>query len=100
MKKYKTMQELFRNAKRWTKGAYSRSSNHHQCRVDGRSVVSFCLYGGLDLIHSGDHIQAEMAIHKAISKLYPEFSCNIVEFNDAKTITIKDIQKVVKLANV
>jgi len=102
MKKYKTLKGLFKDYKHWTKDTYARDSSGVSQKLTSPKAVSFCLHGGLKLVYTNHRTRAaaEKRILKVITKLYPKFVYNIVGFNDSNATHIKDIRKVVKLANV
>ncbi len=93
MKKYKTLQKLFADPKRWIKGDYAKSKSGRSVDPTSKSAVKFCLLGGLQAVHDGSSYHA--AHHKIMS-----VSDDFVNFNDAPETTIKDIQILVKKAKV
>lgn len=115
MKDFKTLQDMFADPKRWTKGAAARYETG-TC-ADGISnvgVASVCLLGGLHHVYHEDGKKLEEVrekLQEAIGELFPERSPAITAFpktrqrlihpfNDHSLTTITDVQKVCALANV
>jgi len=107
MKKYKTLQELFSNPRRWTKGSYAKNKSGDLVSVSSEQAVCFCLYGGADAVYGFNLTNKKL--HMVLNKLTKFVTKRLViadidnaleEYNDHPKTTIKDIQSLVKEANV
>lgn len=94
MKKFDTLQELFADPKRWTKGAYARNKYNTIVSFENPSATCFCLAGGLLSVYEG------IDYFRAINSLYKGCRLRLSKFNDDPSTTIEDIQELVKKANV
>lgn len=92
-----TLQKFFSNPKRWVKGTY--------CKDD----MACCLYGAIDrVVPFAKRPETRRKLIKAFRSFYTnvlkrpvnEATYNIIVFNDNVARGIKDIQWVVKKANV
>lgn len=104
MKKYKTLQELFRSAKRWTKGASARAKDWKACLPVGPIATCFCITGGLKRIYSpcsDEYSQAYRKLTDTLNALYPDHKYEgLAGYNDDPRTTIDDIRRLVKKAGV
>ena len=97
MKKYKSLQALFRDKRNWTKHTYARDIKGREIWVCHPRAVSFCLSGALTLIYP--HTNKRKVLLRAIKRVFPTtVTTSLPGFNDAETTTITDIRKVVKAA--
>ena len=101
----KTVQELFEDASRWTKG-----ENYIGCRdwkgelVHHRkspSACCFCLGAAIGLVYPGD-VELANSLSKALKVLRNEYHWfgSIPEWNDHSETTIDDVRNVARLANI
>jgi hypothetical protein len=111
--KYKTLQELYKQKSNWTQGLSVKCKKPNILGGDINDArknpekFCFCLVGGIRLIYGTKNDEVEQQIwnkvRDTIRFLYPReegFLWEIAIWNDDKKRTIKDIRKVVKLANV
>lgn len=105
-RKFKSLRELFRNKRRWCKGAYARDM--FNTGLDGPAndeAVSFCLLGGIGKVYGTVYdATVRQKLRRAAKKLFPKryYSTyeDLAQFNDNSKTTIKDIRRLVKEANV
>ena len=95
MKKYKTLQELFANKKRWTKYRRARDRKNIDVAVHSKMAVKWCLAGGIYKIY-----RDKLSI-PVLTKITNYIGIiNIGFWNDKATTTIKDIRNLVKDLNI
>lgn len=110
-KEFKTLQELFKSAKRWTKEFYARETPKEEGCAFLQAILNspdkyscFCLLGGTMKVYADydKYKEVEEKLKKVIKKYYPSRAKgnHVPSFNDHPKTTIKDIRRVVKLANV
>ena len=95
--KYKTLQSLFRNEKRWCQGSDSKSKDGKFSNPNSPHAVKWCMRGGLKLVYG--YGPKQVAAFKRILKVLPENTW-LLSWNDAVDRTIHDIRKLVKEAKV
>ncbi len=97
MQEYKTLQELFADPTRWTKGANARNFKGFSVSPIESEAKCFCLNGGFTKIYGYKHngpLYLKLLI--AIREMGHD---HLASFNDSPITTIEDIQAVVKIAN-
>jgi hypothetical protein len=111
-KEFKTMQELFESAKRWTKEFYARETSKEPGCLFMQAILTypgkyscFCLLGGAIKVYEDydKYDEVKEKLEKVIKKYYPrrwKSGICVPSFNDHPKTTIEDIRRVVKLANV
>ena len=100
----KTMRELFRTPKRWTKFVEYRTADGLMCSDE--SATSCCLVGGLSIIYGAEYNEKAFDLMEAIKKYSKRHKKlakirvkSIPQWNDHKRVEFKDVQEVVKLAH-
>ncbi len=109
----KNLRELFTKRNQWIKGKLARTSTGEEIGemgIKNGEAVSWCLVGGLMQVTGqdwyGDKLQRKLKrLAAAIRKLYPArrlqgYSPNtvVVQFNNSRSTTFKDIRKVIEQA--
>lgn len=99
-----TLQELFTDETKWTKGAYARDKQGHSVTTMNHTAVSFCLNGGLCVCYSNpssSYDKLEQAIRRIQNTLREmRLPTNLFVFNDNISTTFEDIKTVIQRANV
>jgi len=100
-KKPPTLQELFSDPSKWTKGCYMRDRNGAPTS-DPDEACSYCLYGGITLVYGEMSMWASMEVSSKMLDVLLETTpyYGIAKFNDDPSTTIKDIQGLVRKSNV
>jgi len=100
-KKPSTLQELFLDPSKWTKGCYMRDRKGAPTS-DPDEACSYCLYGGIELVYGEMFMGASKGVISKMLDVLLETTpyYGIAKFNDDPSTTIKDIQGLVKKANV
>jgi hypothetical protein len=116
----KSVEELFSNPSKWTKGEFARDEDNNPCDAGSAVACCFCLQGAIDLVSEMDFFgdgdcdeeaypeaaQAAAAIADVIRERYPErITINpehpygvIATFNDATATTVEDVLTVLRAA--
>lgn len=95
-----TVQELFRDERRWTKGAMARSISGNKCYPEDKLAECFCLVGALRHCYPDLVEYATMRQHVEYTLKSQGFHESIVAWNDRRDRTLKEVQELVKLADV
>ena len=111
-----TLQELFTDESKWTKGASARNEEGVLCPPHFSEARSWCLMGAINLCCRHDFDERKATIHalkNAITggrpndlstaiqeKNTPNEVVEISRFNDSPETTFADIRKVIEEANV
>lgn len=97
MKKFKTLQELFKQDGVWTQKTMYRYYDDTPCpSSDAQSATSCCLVGGLRFIY-GNSPRYQSLLNRLFKHIKDK---SLSAWNDRKSRTIKDIRALVKKANV
>lgn len=99
MKTYKTVQALFADEKRWTKGQLARRKDHLMCDPDSADAICFCLWGGIKLVYPNGPQRID-AIWRTKGAVSMRGYDGIPHFNDDPKTTIADIRAVAKEAKI
>lgn len=97
-----TLQKLFSDKKRWTKGAFARTNDRRSVSPRSSAAVCWCLLGGANKCYP-DRVKRNRVcsdIVVSMRKLFPSFLGSISSFNDWRETGIMKIRAVVKDANV
>lgn len=94
MQKFKSLQELFEDEKRWTKGEYARDEKGFRVDSNSKEAVCWCLSGACSAVYR----HAGLAIWIKLSRSLP--NNEVVAWNDDPARTIDDVRRLVKEAGV
>ena len=108
MTKFKTIQELFSDPKRWIKGSYARDAQGLLSAEDSEKAVCFCLLGAIGNVYPpGERSKVVGKVASAIQRIDPDFDTTsrgqygiVVSWNDVPERTIEEVRKVVEIAGV
>ena len=89
-RKPKTLQELFKNPKRWTKGRYKDRKTYDES-------TCFCLIGGIIAVY-GDDRRVEYKVSRYLESTTG--NCSISSWNDNEQRTFEDVRKLVEELNI
>lgn len=95
MQKFNTLQELFSDPARWTKGVYFRDAEGNSCARQDATCA--CLAGGVRLVYGDktvDRLRVNGRINGHIKKQLPD--ATIASWNDHFSTTIEDVQNLCK----
>lgn len=98
MQKFETMQDLFADPERWTRGVYFRDAEGNPCTRDIATCA--CLAGGVKLVYgewSIERLRANGRINSYIRGRLPVDT--LAAWNDHPLTTIQDVQKLCKDLN-
>lgn len=100
-KKFKTIQALFRNEKRWIKGANARTYDKKLCAPTSPDAFFFCLNGAFKLVYpEPTRHKPRKRLSVVLETLFPQYKNNVINFNDSSRTTIADIHKAVRKARI
>lgn len=112
MEEPKTVLELLRDPKRWTKGALARNATGDGCNARDGEAVCFCLVGALERVYlprpplegNSAHAQALCKLWASLCELFPRTrgvrNSSIPQFNDVHSRTHAQLIKVLEHAQV
>jgi hypothetical protein len=89
------------NGENWTKGSYAKNRHGLRVNVDSTTACKFCAMGAIMRVNPkpfGHLSDASAQLQKALTKLHKRTDNFLIEYNDHKTTTFNDIQKVYQTA--
>ena len=101
MVEFKSVQQLFKNKKRWIKGADALNKYNEDVTVESNNACKWCLSGGLRKVYVTDK-----KVNDARDKIYKVINKNrknkivITLWNDTKGRTIEQVRRAIKRAGV
>jgi hypothetical protein len=96
-----TLQELFSDESKWTKGASARDAYGNPCRWTSKQAVCFCLYGAIakayadDKEHNFKEITDKLRVY-----VFKQTGQPLSVFNDDFNTSFQDIRRVIEAVNV
>lgn len=96
--KFSSLQELFEDEGRWTKGAFAKDSNGNSVSFRRDCATCFCLAGGVFVVYPPEEQQGVFV--KLREAVVARGYHSEEYFNDHPSTTIDDIRRVVKEAGV
>lgn len=93
----KTLQELFADKTRWTKGAFAKSPEGFKVWACSDNATCFCFAGGAARIYPDIRIRQE--IFNRVNDELGKISC-IVDWNDEKIRTVEEVQELCRKLNI
>ena len=96
-KKFKSLQELLSDRKRWCQGDLALSKSGKPIEVKSPHAVSWCLIGGIEKVYG---ISNMIMIQEKLYEVIGDNNYGLVTYNDRSNCTIADIRKLVKKASV